>query len=161
MTESLSLREKILCTARTWLGTRFHYQARVKKTAYGKGGCDCLGLIIGVARELSLPSRQKDSLGKNILLHEFDKKDYGTMLNKYDLYSLLCELLYPKAVNDIDIGDLLLFKINDNAQHLAIASKQGKHCSIIHCMISARKVVEHKLDDFWHKKLVAVFSILP
>ena len=161
MKKNLLLREKILLTARSWLETRFHYQARIKKSLYDKGGCDCLGLIIGVARELSLPSRQKDSLGRNIPLHEFDRKDYGTVLNKYDLHSLLCELLYSKTISDIDIGDLLLFKINDITQHLAILGKQDKQYSMIHCLISTRKVVEHRLDDFWYKKLVAVFSVLP
>ncbi|MBL0320066.1 MAG: hypothetical protein IPP74_12385 [Alphaproteobacteria bacterium] len=41
--------QKIISQARTWLGTPFHHQARLK----GKG-CDCLGLIVGVADELGL-----------------------------------------------------------------------------------------------------------
>ena len=39
----------IVTQARTWIGTPFHHQARLK----GKG-CDCLGLIVGVVDELGL-----------------------------------------------------------------------------------------------------------
>ena len=46
---------QIIATARTWLGTNFHHQGRIKNV-----GVDCIGLIIGVAAELGvvLPDRQ-------------------------------------------------------------------------------------------------------
>ena len=40
-------RLKALEIARTWIGTPYHHQARVKGH-----GCDCIGLIIGVWEEL-------------------------------------------------------------------------------------------------------------
>lgn len=46
--------EQIVAQARTWLGTKYHHQGRLKKSAKGPGGCDCLGLIIGVIDELGL-----------------------------------------------------------------------------------------------------------
>ena len=40
-------REQIVAAARGWVGTPYHHQASVKGA-----GCDCLGLIRGVWREL-------------------------------------------------------------------------------------------------------------
>jgi NlpC/P60 family putative phage cell wall peptidase len=40
----------VVAEARSWIGTPFHWQASLKGV-----GCDCKGLIVGVARELGLP----------------------------------------------------------------------------------------------------------
>jgi hypothetical protein len=37
-----------IAQARTWIGTPFHHQGRLKGV-----GCDCLGLIVGVAEDSS------------------------------------------------------------------------------------------------------------
>ena len=46
--------EHITAQARTWLDTAYHHQGRLKKSARGKGGVDCLGLVIGVIDELGM-----------------------------------------------------------------------------------------------------------
>ena len=46
----MSTPEAIVGCARGWLGTPYHHQASVKGV-----GCDCLGLIRGVWRELCGP----------------------------------------------------------------------------------------------------------
>ena len=40
-------RARIVATARSWLGTPYHHQASLRGV-----GCDCLGLVRGVWREL-------------------------------------------------------------------------------------------------------------
>lgn len=40
-------REAVIAAARSWLGTPYHHQASRKGV-----GCDCLGLIRGIWREL-------------------------------------------------------------------------------------------------------------
>ena len=47
-------RETIVAAARGWLGTPYHPQASVKGV-----GCDCLGLIFGLWRELCGPEPEK------------------------------------------------------------------------------------------------------
>jgi hypothetical protein len=42
-------RKQIICEARKWIGTPFHKQASLIGI-----GCDCVGLIIGVARALGI-----------------------------------------------------------------------------------------------------------
>ena len=43
----MTTREQIVAAARGWAGTPYHHQASVKGV-----GCDCLGLIRGLWREL-------------------------------------------------------------------------------------------------------------
>ena len=38
------MNDAIVTCARSWIGTRFHHQGRLKKTQSHKGGVDCLGL---------------------------------------------------------------------------------------------------------------------
>jgi len=45
-------KQQIILQARTWLGTKYHHQGRLKKSKAGAGGVDCIGLIIGVIDEL-------------------------------------------------------------------------------------------------------------
>ncbi len=44
------LYEQIAAASRSWIGTAFHHQGRTKKTTGHKGGVDCLGLLVGVAK---------------------------------------------------------------------------------------------------------------
>src|SRR5262245_46482540 len=52
-TMSMIAREAIVVAARGWLGTPYHHQASLRGV-----GCDCLGLIRGVWRELVGPEPQ-------------------------------------------------------------------------------------------------------
>ena len=47
MTDAGTTRERIIAAARGWLGTPYHHQASLRGV-----GCDCLGLVRGVWREL-------------------------------------------------------------------------------------------------------------
>lgn len=54
----MTTRQQVYECAQTWIGTPFHHQARLKGV-----GVDCLGLIIGVARELQLIAQDFDFTG--------------------------------------------------------------------------------------------------
>lgn len=43
----IALRVRVVEIARRWIGTPYHHQASLKGV-----GCDCLGLVRGVYREL-------------------------------------------------------------------------------------------------------------
>jgi hypothetical protein len=51
---------------RSWLGSKYHHQGRLKKSAAGAGGVDCIGLIIGVIDELGL----QDGNGTRLSAHD-------------------------------------------------------------------------------------------
>ena len=54
--------EDIINQARTWLGTKYHHQGRLKKSSRGDGGVDCIGLVIGIIDELGIQDGDGNSL---------------------------------------------------------------------------------------------------
>ena len=66
-----SLNSLIVDQARTWIGTKYHHQGRLKKSAQGNGGVDCIGLLIGIINELRITN------DKGELLSKYDNRSYG------------------------------------------------------------------------------------
>lgn len=143
----------ITVAARSWLGTRFHHQGRLKKNATHKGGVDCLGLLIGVANELDLRTSQ------GMPLSHFDETDYTHAPDQAKLYGRLCGVLNHIPQSGINPGDVLLLEIDGRSQHLGIAGELMGQISLIHAYAPARAVVEHCLDAYWKSKVKAAFRI--
>lgn len=155
----------IVATARSWIGTPFHHQARIR----GKG-CDCFGLIIGVARELGLR-------GKNgTLVADHDEVTYPRMPRGQYVVDRLSKIFDEIPVESAGPGDVMLFKIHGNPQHMAILSDYLLNFSqsanettdkantnnkatlgMIHCTMDTRGVVEHRLDDEWQLKIYKAY----
>lgn len=146
----MSIAEDIVAQARTWLGTPFHHQARLK----GKG-CDCLGLIIGVVDELGL----KDIQGR--LLSSYDEITYPKEPDGAYLIDKLTDILTEVPIADAHAGDLALFKVRENPQHLAILTDYEGGLGMIHSFAPSRRVVEHRLDDDWKSRLLKVYRWQP
>lgn len=142
----MTLQNNIVAQARTWLGTPFHHQARLKRV-----GCDCLGLIIGVVDELGL----KDKHGQP--LAGYDEITYSKEPDGVYLTQKIAALLDEVSTDQAQAGDLALFVMGDNPQHLAILTDYENALGMIHCYAQARRVVEHRLDDDWKKRLTKVF----
>ena len=138
--------------ARGWLGTRFHHQGRLKKAAGQQGGVDCLGLLIGVARELGLRARDGE------LLERFDVTHYGHFP---DGVALRRELERHLAVVEVmGVGDVVLCDVDGQARHVAIVGDGREGMTLIHAYAPARRVVEQYLDDVWRGRIVAVFRVV-
>lgn len=130
------MHDKIIQTARTWLGTKFHHQGRKKGV-----GVDCIGLAIGVAREI----------GINVN----DRLDYGREPHDGELEKALLSHLQPC---ELKVGAVALFRIHKEPQHVGIITDYNGGLGIIHAYAQARKVVEHNLDGWWKERLVSAFS---
>ena len=142
----MTIAENIVTQARTWMGTPFHHQARLK----GKG-CDCLGLIVGVVDELGL----KDKNG--VALAAYDEVTYSREPDGAYLTEKLTGLLEEVPIAEARAGDRALFKVRENPQHLAILTDYEGTLGMIHCFAQARRVVEHRLDAEWQSRLIKVF----
>ncbi len=142
--------QPIIAQARTWIGTPYHHQARLKGV-----GCDCLGLVVGVASELKLT----DETGK--LLSSFDQTNYSTQPDGQLLTGKLQALLNEIPIADKAPGDLALFKIDGNPQHMGLLSDFEGGIGVIHSYVSSGKVVEHRLDKKWEQRIVKVFRWQP
>lgn len=146
--------DDIINAARSWLGTRFLHQGRLKKTQTSRGGVDCLGLLIGIAKELQLV----DHKGK--ALASYDNTSYPHTPDTTKLLGHLHHLLIPKPITKLKKADICLFNINGNPQHLAIITEAHlQTATMIHAYAQARKVIEHELDEHWRQSMVAAFQI--
>lgn len=132
--------DKVIKAARGWLGTKFHHQGRLKNI-----GVDCIGLIVGVGRELGYEVIDKTNYPRVPQNGELQKE-----VEKY----LIKSTLVP--------GCIALFKLEDEPQHVGIIGEYERGgLSLIHAYLQARKVVEHNLDDNWKNKIVATYSFPP
>lgn len=139
--------------ARGWVGTRFAHQGRVKKSANSRGGCDCIGLIIGVAGELGISCKGRK-------LADFDSLSYSRNPDGFSLKTALDEYLTPIKIAEAAVGDVLLLRINKDPQHVAfIGSYEGGGLSLIHSYIQARGVVEHTFDEYWQERVVGAYRL--
>lgn len=145
-------KQEIINCARTWVGTEFVHQGRIKKNQYTNGGCDCIGLIIGIAEELKI----KSPSNKNIYLSDFDIKEYN--ISNTNLYAIIktLKILKEKKFSQLVSCDLIIFKILNLAEHIAIYSEKN---TIIHSIYQKHKVIEEPYTQLWKNRAFAVFSL--
>lgn len=145
--------EHIVQAARGWLGTRFCHQGRVKATLSHKGGVDCMGLLVGVARELEL------CCPKGKLLSSYDELNYPHYPDTVRLKSMLGMLLHEIPVGAMQPADILLLNIEGMPQHMGLVATLNGEQSLIHAYAPARAVVEHHLDSWWQRRIAGLFRL--
>ncbi len=137
---------EIVTVARTYIGVPFVHQRR------GRGGVDCLGLLMLVAGELDLCGRD----GLPLVAH--DVMNYSKTPNVDALLTTLNDCLTAKS--SPQVGDIALFNIDGNAQHLGIIGNyHNGGLGLIHAYASAGAVVEHNFSVNWQRRLVQLFAI--
>lgn len=155
-------KQDIVAEARKWLGTNFHHQGRIKKCSTNKGGCDCIGLVIGIIRDLELPSTFKRKNGETIPLYDFDYTNYSAQPSGAKMLELIGQHFTPIDISDAVPGDLMVFRFGSNPQHVGVVGDYVHGgLSIIHTYASANKVVEHHLSKNWLGRAVAAYSFKP
>lgn len=151
MTKPL-LGSKIVKQARTWIGTKYHHQGRLKKSAQGNGGVDCIGLVIGVVNELSIC----DANGN--LLSRYDRKGYSMQPEGEKLVESIEPHLKSIDLEKMKSGDVLLFKFWKEPQHVGIVTKYPTGgLGLIHCNSTSGSVVEQPLSDTWKRMITHVY----
>jgi len=145
------MKNKIIEESLSWIGTRFKHQGRLKKDISSLGGCDCLGLVVGVAKNLRIKTITGDSF------ESFDQANYPKIISTNILLNQLNILLAKVSIEDLQLGDVILIKVNDWPQHLAIISSISPRITIIHSYIQVRRVVKQNLSQEWLEKIVAIY----
>jgi cell wall-associated NlpC family hydrolase len=128
--------EEAVRIARGWLGVRFRHAGR------DRGGVDCVGLAIVVARETGLDVPEPAAYSRHVVPET--------------LLAGLLEHTAPVAQEEMVAGDLLLFKVRGQAQHVGIYAGDGR---MVHAWETVGKVVEHRLDRFWRGALHMVLRV--
>ena len=132
-----------VAAAKTWIGTPYRHRAAVKGV-----GADCLGLVLGVWRDLGGGT-------------PFDIPIYAPGWHE----TCPDELLWRKAIeflrpakSEIAAGDIALLRMRDGgaARHLGIVSGTWREPRLIHAY-SGRGVVESIVGKPLRRRFVARF----
>jgi len=134
--------EAIVARARAWIGTPYVHQA----SRLG-AGCDCLGLIRGLWRELR---------GAEACSIPPYSPDWGEAGGQELLANALRRFLMP--VTEAGLGDVVLFRMlpTGPAKHLGLISAGAPAPRFIHAY-SGHGVVETPLSAPWARRIAAQF----
>jgi cell wall-associated NlpC family hydrolase len=144
--------QKIVLQARTWLGTKYHHQGRLKKSKAGAGGVDCIGLIIGVIDELGLQDGEGNPLSRH------DEFNYSMYPERGRLVGAIQRHLREVPEEKMTQGDVLLFRTFRDPQHVGLLTEYPTGgAGLIHCNSSAGRVVEQPLSEAWLRMLTHVY----
>lgn len=140
-------RAKIVACARAHLGVRFAHQGRHAAT-----GLDCLGLILASAQQAGLRVHGMEPMA-------LDDRQYGVRPDTEYLQALLEKYLEPVA--QPTPGDVLLLRVEGRAQHLALVTDYpiADELGMIHAYAIARRVVEHRLDEYWRANIAQSYRL--
>lgn len=137
--------KRVVDVARGWIGTPYVHQASVKGA-----GCDCLGLLRGVWREV---------LGAEPERVPAYSMDWSEPQGDERLWQAAKRHLLVKPVAQAAPGDVLLFRMRDGsvAKHVGLQARTGRNASFIHAY-SGHGVVESALSAPWARRVVARFA---
>jgi NlpC/P60 family putative phage cell wall peptidase len=137
---------EIMRVARDWIGTPYLHQASLKGA-----GCDCLGLLRGVWRELE---------GAEPQAIPAYSPDWAEATGEETLYAGLARHAHEIPREKVAPGDVALFRIivRGPAKHCGIVAERNGQPTLIHARQNKR-VSEEPFSAFWKKKLAYAFRI--
>ena len=133
--------ELVIAAARAWLGTPYHDQASLRGV-----GCDCLGLVRAVWRDLYGPEPMP--------IPPYSR-DWGETGAREPLAKAARRVMWEVPVTDTAPGALILFRMRTGAV--------AKHCGIVTApdrFIHAYErsgVAEVPLDPAWRRRVAFAF----
>ena len=136
----------VVAAARAWIGTPYRHQASARGA-----GCDCLGLVRGVWRELH---------GAEPVEIPPYTADWNEPQGDEALWRAAAGLLPIRGrAHRTRPGDLLLFRMRAGAvaKHLGIAGEVGERPTFLHAY-ARHGVVESPLTPPWAARIVARFD---
>ena len=139
-------RMSIVEAARSWIGTPYVHQAACKGA-----GCDCLGLIRGVWREV---------MGSEPETPPPYTRNWAEQHRQETLRDAASRHLEPVRIEDCRMGDVLLFAFRPDlpAKHCAILTSEisDRTARIIHAH-ERLPVLEAALVPSWRKRIRFAF----
>ena len=137
---------RIVTIARGWIGTPYVHQASVKGA-----GCDCLGLLRGVWRELH---------GAEAETPPPYSPDWAEARGEETLRDALARHLNEIEIGDLAPGDIALFRMaaRGPAKHCAIVAEKDGMPTLIHARQNKR-VSEEAFTPAWRRRLAFAFRI--
>ena len=137
--------DRIVAAARGWIGTPYRHQA-----SQAGAGCDCLGLVRGVWREIA---------GAEPEVAPAYSRDWAEPQGQEALWEAARRHLIARHFHAAHRpGEILLFRMREGAvaKHLGILSVAGSAPRFIHAY-SGHGVIESQLTRPWSRRIVARF----
>lgn len=134
-------RDDIVASARAWLGTPYRHQAATRGA-----GCDCLGLLRGVWREM---------FGEEPMDVPNYRADWRDARHKVGLLEVAETLLVP-AGREERLGQVVLFRLGRTVapRHCGILAGEGR---FIHAQ-EGLGVIEANLTEGWRRRIAARYD---
>ena len=135
-------RDLIVEAAKEWAGTPYHDQASVKGA-----GCDCIGLIRGVWREIVGPEPEA--------MPPYTP-DWAEATGKETMHEFARRYLIEIDPSQFTRGDVLMFRMKKTgpAKHASIATADDM---MMHAYQGAN-VCETHIGKYWRNRLAYVFQ---
>ena len=135
-------REDIVKEARSWIGTPFTHQGRARGV-----GVDCAGVVEMVPKALKMPGY----IGAVI-------EPYMAQPDPRVMQARLKQYLDAISFNDVLPGDVLLFRLDLDGQHLGVVTTL-EPLIMVHAFGRAKimRCVEQRVAGFWRTRLVGCF----
>jgi len=136
--------DKLISESRTYLGVPWIHQGRSRK------GVDCVGFILLSFAKLNIPI---------VEIKGYSRHPDGTKLKEVMDNQKSTRPLLPNE--EIKPGDVVLFKIRKEPQHVALVTDSSTYdLGIIHSYNGGMKeVIEHDFAEYWKKKIIAVYRV--
>lgn len=135
--------DAIVAEARRWVGTPWRHQASVKGV-----GCDCAGLVRGVALNLGLADLDEAHPEAERFLN------YSRNPQPRKMLGALNHFMHRVRPDAMQAGDVLLMRFDRDPQHLAILTDAG---TIVHAASAYGAVAEHRLSSDWRARVTGVW----
>ncbi|HZQ25261.1 MAG TPA: NlpC/P60 family protein [Terriglobales bacterium] len=141
-------RNVIVECARTYVGTPFVHQGRVKGV-----GIDCVGLPLMVAEELGLKDKRGEPLHSRIG-EKYSHQPQGNLVHE-----TVGHYINRKAKPDMKAGDVVTMRFAGATSHAGIIGDSPEGLTLIHAYSGEGEAcVEHLLNDEWRNRIVGVFE---
>lgn len=133
--------DQLFAAARSYSGVRWHHQGR------SRVGVDCIGMFICVAHDLGLS--------------DADASGYGTTPDGSLSIGLRKHCILQPAGTQPEPGMVAEMRFDREPQHVGlIVPYHLGGLGLLHAMSRyPRKVVEHRLDDVWRSRIVALYKL--
>lgn len=137
----------VIACGRAWVAARVKWRHQ----GFTRRGCDCIGLIGGVAAELGITDAWTSQQALRF-------KGYGRLPQANLIYQACAEFLDPVTPKEsAREGDILLLRFDGDPQHFAFLSRRDGVDYMVHAWIFARRVVENRIDELWRSRLVCAY----
>lgn len=133
--------------ARGWVGTPFEHAGRVKGL---QGGTDCVGLVLGVAKEVGL-------VDEDFQTPFYEEFNDGSLLT-----AIFPDYAQPVELSDAVPGDVVVMQYGRYPQHIGIVADCPVGLfglSIIDAYSPLRRVAERPLDESLIGRIVQVWRV--